>query len=273
MTSSKKSESNIVVLLAHFNDNERLEKAILSIKETIPVDVFIVDDGSKIKPNEIELQKIYNGGKLKVLLLDKNYGLKKVRNFGLKEILKKNYKYIAILDSDDLNKENRFQKQFNYLENNKTVSLIGSWCDYINKNGDYLYTEKFPTSDLQIKKKIYLNSMFVHSTIFFRTCILKEIGLYPEKYFNEDYAFLFKITRNYKVENYPESLIYYLINEEGHSSNNRKKQVLSRLKIIIDNFYIGFYPIYGLIRNIPLLFMSRNFLTYVKKNLFKKEDN
>ena len=108
MNFSPDVESKIIVLLAHYNDNERLKKALQSINETIPVDVLVVDDGSKIRPNQEELQDLYKGGKLILELLEKNVGSEKARNHGLGIISKLSYKYVAAMDSDDLNKENRF---------------------------------------------------------------------------------------------------------------------------------------------------------------------
>jgi len=106
--------------------------------------------------------------------------------------------------------------------------------------------------------------------LFFNSEVLKTVGFYPEaNKWAEDYAYAFKIMRKYKVENYPESLIYYTINENGISSTRRRGQVVSRLRIIMDNFYFGFYPIYGLIRNLPLIFISRGLLDTVKRILKK----
>jgi GT2 family glycosyltransferase len=270
MDFTSSSGAKIIVLLAHYNDNLRLKNAILSIKEPIPVDVLIVDDGSTIKPDEEELQALYKGGKIMVEILKKNIGSEKARNHGLEIITALSYKYIGAMDSDDLNKENRFYKQFKYLEENDDVKLLGSWCDCIDSKGNFLYTQKYPIHYNEIKRKMYINSMFAHATLLFHSEILKTIGFYPEKYkWAEDYALAFNATRKFKVENYPEVLIYYTINEKGISSMHRRAQVISRLRIIKDNFYFGFYPIYGLLRNLLLVFISRDFLTNLKKLLKK----
>ncbi len=270
MNFSPDVESKIIVLLAHYNDNERLKKALQSINETIPVDVLVVDDGSKIRPNQEELQDLYKGGKLILELLEKNVGSEKARNHGLGIISKLSYKYVAAMDSDDLNKENRFSKQFEHLEKNDDVGLVGSWCDCIDSKGNFLYTLKYPQLDAEIQKKMYINSMFAHATLFFKSEVLHTVGFYPEENkWAEDYAFAFKIMQKYKVENYPEALIFYTINEKGISSMHRKGQVISRLRIIMDNFYFGFYPIYGLLRNLPLVFVSRGLLDSIKRMLKK----
>jgi len=260
---------NIIVLMSHYNDNERLKVCLSSFKEDIPVDILIVDDGSIIKPNENELQSYFKVGKVFLVYTEKNSGCGKARNFGLEVLSKMHYKYIGTMDSDDLNKQNRFTKQFNYLEENKDVKLIGSWCDCIDTNGEFLFTQKYPVTYSEIKKKMYINSMVAHPTMLFHSEILNTVGFFPEKYkIAEDYAFIFNVSKHFKIENLPESLIYYTINDKSYSSKFRKRQVKDRIRIIKDNFYFGFYPIYGLIRNIPLLFLSRNFLTFLKKKFF-----
>lgn len=266
MNTAPGSKARIIVLMAHYNDNERLKKAILSVQEPIPVDILIVDDGSRIRPDETELQGLYKGGKLTVSLLEQNMGSEKARNHGLSLITKMDYEFIGAMDSDDMNKNERFHKQVSYLDAHPDTVLLGSWCDCIDTKGNFLYTQKYPTTYDEIKKKMYINSMFAHATLVFRTEILKTIGFYPEQYkWAEDYALAFNATRKFKTENYGEALIFYTINENGISSMHRQGQVVSRLRIISSHFYFGFYPIYGLLRNFPLLFVSREFMTKIKK--------
>lgn len=263
---NKSDDCNIIVLMSHFNDNDRLINCLSSFKEEIPVDILIVDDGSKIKPDEAELQKHFKVGKVNVVQLKQNSGCGKARNHGLEIISKLDYKYIGTMDSDDLNKENRFTKQYKFLEEHTDVKLLGSWCDCIDENGKFLFTQKYPVAYNTIKNKMYLNSMVAHPTMLFHKSILKTIGFFSEKYkIAEDYAFVFKASKHFKIENYPESLIFYTINDKGYSAIFRKRQVKDRIRIIRDNFYFGFYPIYGLLRNIPLLFLPRNLLTSIKK--------
>ena len=262
-------KTSIIVLLAHYNDNERLKKTIQSVNEPFPVDILIIDDGSKIPPNLLDLETLYgNRGSLKIKFLEKNQGVGKVRNIGLEIVKNLDYKYIGVMDSDDLNKPNRFFKQIDYLEKNPEVKLIGSWSECVDENGAFLFIQKHPTSYEEIKKKMYINSMFVHASIVFQNDILKTVGDYPEKYKKggvEDFAFLSKIVKNFKAVNIPEALIYYTVNTKGISSQQRHWQVYNRIRVIYSNFYFGFYPIYGLIRNIPLLIIPRNLLTSIKK--------
>jgi len=260
--------SRVIVLLAHYNDNVRLKEAILSVREQIPVDILIVDDGSKVRPNQAELQAIYKNGKIIVSLLERNMGSEKARNHGLALISEMDYEFVAAMDSDDRNKENRFYKQVSYMDENPDLMLLGSWCDCVDSNGNFLYTQKYPVTHDALRKKMYINSMFAHATLLFRKKILATIGFYPEQYkWAEDYALAFNATCAFRTENYPEALIYYTINEKGISSMHRQGQVWSRIRIIASHFYLGFYPIYGLMRNVPLLFLPRGLFTKIKQLL------
>jgi glycosyltransferase involved in cell wall biosynthesis len=258
--------ARVIVLLAHYNDADRLIKAIQSIQEPFPVDVLIVDDGSTKKPDAKALQEIYTNGTLQVHYLPQNMGSEKARNAGMKMLFEWNYEFVAGMDSDDLNKPERFAKQLSFLDAHPDVMLMGSWCDCIDGDGNYLFTQKYPTEDRDIKKMMYINSMFAHASLVFRKAMLPSTGFYPEdNKWAEDYALAFNATRLFKVANYPEALIYYTIHGAGISSMHRRGQVVSRLKIILKHFYWGFYPIYGILRNLPLLLVSRELLTPLKK--------
>ncbi len=263
--------SRLIVLIPHYNNIKELIESIKSIEEEIPVDILIVDDGSSVKPNLQEIKALYNQGEVFLELLKNNVGIENALNAGLSFIENKEYEYIGRLDCGDLNLKNKYTKQIAHLDTNPDIYLLGTWADMVDVDGNHLYTLKHPTTDKEIKNKMYLNSMFVHPTVIFRKDVLQIIGKYPTKYkAAEDYAYFFKISKKLKVENLPEALLIYKVDPNSISSTKRKFQVKNRIKIIFDHFYIGLYPIYGLVRNIPLLFMSRNMTTFMKKWL-KKE--
>ena len=79
---------------------------------------------------------------------------------------------------------------------------------------------------------MYLNSMFVHPSVVFRSEIISTTGKYPlNRKAAEDYAFFFKVVNYYKSENYPEILLDYIISTKSISVKNRKKQVYNRSQL------------------------------------------
>jgi len=258
----------IIVLIPHYNNIIELIESISSIDEEIKIDVHIVDDGSAIIPNLRELQKKYTQGDISLNCLQKNVGIEYALNAGLEDIEKLDYDYIARLDCGDLNIKNKYADQINYLEQHPDVFLLGTWADIVDVDCNFLYTLKLPTSYHEIKRKMYLNNMFVHPSVVFRSEVLLKIGHYPTYYeAAEDYGYFFNIVKELKSENLPKVYLKYKIDPKSISSTKRRKQVKSRIRIILAHFKIGFYPIYGLIRNILLLTVSRKVTTFFKKKI------
>jgi len=256
-------KAEIIVLLPHYNDNERLKKAINSIVEPFPIDVLIIDDGSDTKPDQQELKKIYGDrGNLEIKYNNENVGAGETRNMGITIISQTQYQYIGLMDSDDTNKPNRFAKQLTFLKKNPNISFLGSWGDYYGENGEFLFTMKHAVSDKEIRKKVYLNNVFLHSSILYKREIIENVKYHT---YAEDYHFCFSVIKKFKVANYPEVLVNIIVRQQSISSKKRFKQVLGRISVITENFYFGFYPIWGLFRNFILLFIPRSFGLKVRK--------
>ncbi|MDA9356898.1 glycosyltransferase [Flavobacteriaceae bacterium] len=260
--------SKLIIIIPYYNDLAGLQKTLLTVIEEIKIDVIVVDDGSEEKIKE---QKIKYNGKIFFKYLQTNSGVGTALNVGLDYALENKYEFIGRLDCGDLCYKNKFSKQLKYLYKNQDVKLLGTWARVVDENQKFVYNLKHPTKYNSIKKNMYLNSMFVHPTVVFRTDILSETGKYPFKYSRaaQDYAFFFTIINLYKAENYPEILLDYVMSSTSVSKTKRKLQVYHRIRIIIDNFYFGPIPVYAVIRNLILLIIPVNILTFIKSKLYK----
>ncbi len=259
--------SSIAVLIPHYNDIPGLEKTLRSISSIEPVDVVIVDDGSVIKPNKKDLEnKFKNISNIHVLYNEKNMGIEYALNKGLKFIYEKGYKYTARLDCNDISYEERFLKQKEFLDNNPDVYIVGSWVEFVDKNGKLLFTFTPPSDYEQIKKKMFINNMMIHPSVMFRTEAVDIIGYYPtDKKNAEDYAYFFKFVKNFKVANINQVLTKCEIDPKGLSLSKRRLQIKNRIKIIWDNFDFSIYAFYGLVRNSIMLFVPYPIVEKIKK--------
>jgi len=107
--------------------------------------------------------------------------------------------------------------------------------------------------------------------VVFRSSAVREIGLYPSDYDAlEDYAYFFEFTKRYPTSNVPIVLIKYEVSSRAISTLKRRQQVQNRLRLILKNFYFGWYPIRGLIRNSLLLLLPRSATTTAKKILWNR---
>ncbi|WP_298314729.1 glycosyltransferase [uncultured Aquimarina sp.] len=265
-------QSEVIILIPFYENELGLINSINSIQEDFSVDLMIVDDGSIDEPLPIDtMNQVYKDrGTIIYEVLPENRGIEIALNTGLLKIIELNYKYIARLDCGDVFHKNKLNKQLNYLKNKTEVKLLGTWADIKDDRDNLLYTEKHPISYKEIKKKMYLNTTFIHPSVVFESSILSDIGLYPLDYpAAEDYAFFMNIVKKYRSENYPEVLMDYLIDPNSISSLKRQRQVKSRIKGILKNYYIGWYPTYGLIRNVLLLLISRKMSNKLKSILKK----
>jgi hypothetical protein len=258
---------NIIILITHYNNIDGLKKTLKSVAESFKIDVMIVDDGSIKRPIFSDISPFYTNGDIYLEYLNKNSGISIAANKGIKRIEQLGYEIIARLDCGDICYPNRFSKQLRHLNNNPETKILGGWAAIKNSKGELQYILKHPTDYNIIKKKMYLNSMFVNPTVVFYTEIAKEIGYYDENYSRaaQDYAFFFEAIKKYKAENIPEVLIDYYIEERSVSTTRRRLQVKNRVKIIAKHFYFGFYPVFGILRNLPLLMLKRSVTVYIKK--------
>ncbi|WP_418510455.1 glycosyltransferase [Corallibacter sp.] len=258
-----------IILIPHYNNPIGLEKSILSIEDCVEIDILVIDDGSSIKPDIKVISKKYNYGTIFLKELEFNKGLSLALNEGIKFAQENSYQFIGRLDCGDYCKKNRFYKQIEYLIKNPDIKLLGTWARYVSENNEKLYVLKHPTEHQEIKKRMFLNSMFVHPSVLMDVEIFDSIEMYNPKYTRaaQDYDLFFRIINKYKTANYPEALIDYVIESNSISSKRRRLQVKHRIMIILDNFYFGFYPIYGLMRNTILYFVSRDVSNKLKKLL------
>lgn len=257
--------NDICVLIPHYNNPRGLSKSIQSINEN--VDLLIVDDGSKTLFDEDDIKNGFSGqGSFTFIYLDNNAGIEEALNTGLRHIDKVGkYQFVARLDCGDICHQDRFIKQYSFLKKNSEIAMVGTWAKVLDLDDNFLFNVTPPLDHTVLQKKMYFNCMFIHPSVMFRSSIISKIGYYPYDFeAAEDYAFFFNVIKNYKTANIGEYLISYQIDPNSISSVKRKRQVLSRIKVIWRHFYIGYYPIVGLLRNSILLLLPISFINGIK---------
>lgn len=84
----------VSVIMAAYNSEETIRRALDSIPDREDVEIIVIDDGSKDSTAQI----VKDFGRAKLIQHKKNYGLGKALNTGLKEATGE---YLVMLDSDD----------------------------------------------------------------------------------------------------------------------------------------------------------------------------
>lgn len=210
--------------MAVYNSEKYLSEAIESIlNQTFDdFEFIIINDYST--DNSLKIIKKYakKDKRIKLINNEKNLGRAKARNLGLK-IAKS--KYLAILDSDDIALPERLKKQYNYLEKNENVFLLGTGSDNINEDGKNRTTFNILTSFEEVSKRLPKNNCIYHSSIMFRNT---RKYFYREKFpYSQDYdLYLRLLSDGKKLINVSEKLIKYRINPDAIGQTKRGKQGL-----------------------------------------------
>lgn len=218
-----------------YNADTFINRAVQSVADsTLPCDLYIVDDGSK---NPVA-HALSADLKAHVLRLDKNGGIARARNAGLREILRHSYEFVACLDADDINHPQRLAKQVDYLDRHPEVAAVGVWGRHIEEtSGKTIWVNHTPASPHDVKKAMYANLAIVNSSAMIRTDAFRAVGLYSERYpAAEDYEFFKRLSAKFAIANLPEVLIDICISRQGISLKRRRRQLLDRLLIQLKYF-------------------------------------
>ena len=201
---SKMSDPKITVLMSVYNGEKYLKEAIDSILNQTFKDFefLIINDGSTDKTAEI-LQS-YDDPRIKIVNNDKNMDLTKSLNKGLRIA---RGKYIARMDADDVSLPQRFKKQVDYLEENVTAGLVGTFSYTIGEGGEILNEGKPPSENKEIKKALLKGNQFCGPSVMFREKCIDRIGFFREEFrYAQDYDLWLRIADKYDVANIPEPL-------------------------------------------------------------------
>lgn len=262
--------NDVAVLIPVYNDQLGLEATLASLKkeEDISLDIIVVDDGSA---TTITVPETIGNHKIIFIPLPQNKGIETALNTGLAYIIEHGYKYVGRIDSGDICMNNRFKKQYDYLESDTECVLVGAQVRHVDEKGTDLFIESPPSEHQDIRKSMHINTAFAHPAVMFRSDIIQEIGEYSLNYkAAEDYDLFFRMVKKYKTKNLPEILVVKEYNLNSISVKKRKVQLKSRLKIQIKNFNFLLHQSYlGIVQTIALLVFPDT-LTIKLKSYLKK---
>ncbi len=225
------NQPKISVVMSVYNGAEFLSQSIESILQQTFKDFefIIIDDASTDNSWEI-LQNFNNKDKrIKLIKNEKNIGIEgfiKNLNFGC-EIA--TGKYIARMDQDDISRIDRFQLQFEFLESNPDIFILGSWVDRIDRFGKSLGVIQTPLNNKEISKMMPKRISLFHPATIFRNKFYQ--NFYREKIrYCEDYDFYLRImTDSLKMANLKDIVLEYRILE--NSMSRKQDKVIKNLFI------------------------------------------
>ena len=225
----------ISILMPAYNSEQFISKSIESIinQSFSDYEFIIVDDGSKDATKEIINMYKQNNNKIK-LFSKSNSGLTETLNFGLKKC---KGEWIARLDSDDLSRFDRLEKQLLIAESKRNIGLIGSDAIFIDSFDNNLYSHSYPSTHKELTNNLLsCKKFFPHSSAFFNRELVESIGAYRDRAgISEDWDLWIRLASKSQIINIKKPLLKIRIHENQISNKNSLKQAFDTRFVIVAN--------------------------------------
>lgn len=258
----------IAVLMPVYNPAAELQMTLDSIRrQTVPSRLYLVDDGSKSKPDYHALLK---GMDYQLIELPKNLGIVGALNAGLVEVLKGDFTYVARVDNGDINIDDRFESQKRYLQDHPDLCMISSHVRYEYEVTGLKIDVLNPETPEDCAKALRYNAPLTHAALMIRMDFLRVFKAYSSDYpAAEDLAMEFWAhAKGYKMGNIPRMLYRTIEMSESISGNSRKKQLNSRLRLQREYAEWGNIHTYlGMIRTLILMVAPIGLLRRIKSTI------
>jgi glycosyltransferase involved in cell wall biosynthesis len=250
----------VVVLIPVYNGQKDFDLTLESLsRSSEPCDVVVVDDGSK-PPVDVSRYRVH------LIRLGKNIGPIPAANTGLRYILTQDYEFVARSDAGDLSAENRLARQIAYMDNHPECMLVGSDTD-VFRGDDYQFTLRPPRDTRRLQSGLREHSWLLHSTLLFRTAVLRELGVYSEKYLAaEDHEICLRIATSHAVGVVPETLVTTIFTAQGITFQKRRVQLISRIRIQLLYFrWTALRSWTGLFKSLLSITLPASFVRWLKR--------
>ena len=249
----------------YFND---CLKSLLE-QSYLPNEIVIVKDG--VITNELNeiLEKfvlIYQN--VKVVPLLTNHGLGFALNEGLKHC---QYELVARMDTDDLAKPNRFERQVKFMENNPEIAVVGAWVEeFQDTPKNIISVRSLPETSqklvLYAKKRNPLN----HPVVMFRKSEVMKAGGYQHFPLFEDYYLWARMIMNgAKLYNIQECLLSFRSSPEMYKRRGGFKYAIAEVKFLRVLKSIGFITNSECIINIATRFLIRIMPNQLRRYIYQ----
>lgn len=225
------SQPEIALVLPSYNPGPELAWTLDSLRaQTAPFKLFLVDDGSRSKPDYPALLQGFP--ECELIELPDDVGPCLVRNAGVERALAQDLPFIAQMDTGNWAAPERLAAQLRFMKANPDVVIVGVSAEVLHEDMTHSYEFAPPCAPEEIAKKIYIGSVFEHPSMFARADLFRRIGLYTDAFdVAEDYELQRRAITVGKLANLPKILMKRVDYGGGVSVRRRRTQLVSRLRI------------------------------------------
>ena len=225
----------VTVLMTVYNGERHLRECMDSVlgQTFSDFEFLIIDDcGSD---NSKDIINSYKDRRIRLIENDVNLGQVKSLNIGLDDA---RGEYIARMDQDDIIMKNRLDRQVDFLDRNKDISLVGAWGEVIDEKGKIFTRARLPLRNEEIiGTALFCGYFLMHPSVTFRKDVVMDAGKYDENItFSEDYDLWTRLMlKRRKLANMPEYLVRFRYHKKSSSRQFPQTQV-NNVRVSIANF-------------------------------------
>ena len=248
-----------VLMSIYFKEKpEYFRESLESIKnQTYKIDeLVLVKDGALTNELEKVIKEYKNILNIKEIPLEKNVGL----GLALREgILHCSNEMVVRMDSDDISREDRIEKQIKILLENDEIGIVGSNSENFSKKiGDLKIFGVYPEKDGEIRKFMKRRCPFLHPTIMVKKSKVIECGNYEDLLWFEDYDLFLRVLNYIQGYNIQENLLYFRANEEMFERRGGLIYIKREIKALTKFYKRGDISFYYYITNLIIRMVVRS---------------
>lgn len=267
---------SVLLSIYHKEKPEYLRQSLDSIfAQTLRADeVILVKDG----PLTEELDKVLEEyqsryPELKTVPLKENAGLGKALNEGLRHC---SHEIVARMDTDDICKPFRFEKQIAAFGNHPEYDLVSSWIEEFVDTTDNIRTVRtLPEMPEQIREYGKRRCPVNHPVTMFRKSSVTHAGGYQHFPYLEDYYLWTRmLVSGARFYNIQESLLYFRSSDDVFKRRGGWQYAVTEVRFMWRLYRIGYVGLLQTLLNIVIRFTVRivpnSFRSWIYNRLLRK---
>lgn len=268
-----KIEFSVLMPIYYKENPEYFNTALESVvnQTLMPNEIVIVKDGKLTEELDAVIDKYVSEYPqlFNIVELKENVGQGKARNAGLNAC---SHNIVALMDSDDIARKDRFEIQIKYMEQNPDVDVVGSFITEFENNPNLIESIKaVPITHEAIYNFGKWRSPMNNVTVVYKKDKVFEVGAYNTFNFGEDYLLFAKMLMNgCKFYNFEECLV----NARAGSRMLAKRVGWNKIKQEFLLFYefkkMGYINNYQFVRNVSLKFLLRVIPNWLRSWIYRK---
>lgn len=220
-------------------------------------EVVLVEDG----PLTEELYRVVDEfcagyPELKVVPLAENGGLGRALNEGLKYC---SYDIVARMDTDDICRPYRFERQLAVLREHPDVAVVSAWIDeFVDTPEHIVSTRKLPETPEELFEYGKSRCPVNHPVVMFRKRAVVESGGYMHYPLFEDYYLWARMMMNgFKFYNVQESLLLFRTSADMFRRRGGLRYALTEARLQFLFVGIGYIGLGLFFKNLSVRFLVR----------------